>query len=69
MSNVKKVVVRNKGHITIPKEIRDELNIRENSVLEVHIIGKAVVLTTQETSIPQLTRIINKELKEGNPSN
>ena len=51
MSNAKKVVVRNKGHITIPKEMRDELNISENSVLEAHIIGKSIVLTTQKTSI------------------
>lgn len=75
MSSYKKVVIREKGQITIPHKAREKLGLSDSDVLEVDVIGKAIILTkSNETNINNnittgnsitLKKVL-KDLKEGN---
>jgi len=41
----KRIIVREEGRFTIPHEIRQELGIKENSVLEISIEDEKIVIT------------------------
>ena len=44
-----KTKVTRKGQITIPKEIRDELSIKESDNLEVKVVGNSIVMERLES--------------------
>jgi AbrB family looped-hinge helix DNA binding protein len=45
---MKPVIVRENGVITIPKPVRDELGIKEYSVLDVRVENGRIVLTKRK---------------------
>jgi len=62
----KKVRVWGKGQLTIPVEIREKLNIKENSYLEVFQIGKAIVVTPERLIVKELADSFQKEMLKEN---
>jgi len=58
----KKVRVWGKGQLTIPVEIRERLNIKENSYLEIFQIGKAIIATPENLIVKELADSFQKEM-------
>lgn len=58
----KKVRVWGKGQFTIPAEIRERLDIREDSYLEVFQVGRAIVLTPERLVVKELADSFQKEM-------
>ena len=44
-----KTKVTSKGQVTIPKEIRDQLSIKESDNLEVKVVGNSIVMERLES--------------------
>jgi AbrB family looped-hinge helix DNA binding protein len=44
-----KTKVTRKGQITIPKEIRDKLSIKESDNLEVKVVGNSIIMEKLES--------------------
>lgn len=60
----KKVRVWGKGQLTIPVEMREKLNIKEDSYLEVFQIGKAIIATPERPIIKELADNFQKEMRK-----
>lgn len=60
----KKIRVWNKGQITLPKKIRDEWEISDDSILNAVKIGQVLFLTPREPKIPYLTREFRRIMEE-----
>jgi AbrB family looped-hinge helix DNA binding protein len=65
-----KTKVTRKGQITIPKEIRDKLFIKESDNLEVKVVGNSIVMERLESfenlrgSVKMPNKYKNKSWKE-----
>ncbi|HBV97182.1 MAG: AbrB family transcriptional regulator [Peptococcaceae bacterium BICA1-7] len=59
---IRKVRVWGKGQFTIPAEIRERLDIKEDSYLEVFQIGRAIVLTPERLVVKELADSFQKEM-------
>ena len=46
--------LRGKGQITIPAPIREDLQLRENTVLTVNKIGEAIILTQKPSTFEKI---------------
>jgi len=66
MPNRKKVRVWNKGQVTIPKNIRESLDIADESILNIVQIGNVIFLTPRELRLPRLAREFQTVMKEEN---
>jgi AbrB family looped-hinge helix DNA binding protein len=44
MGGVFRVIVRSKGQITLPQEVREALGIREGSILELRLDGGRIIM-------------------------
>lgn len=62
----KKVRVWGKGQLTIPVEIRERLDIKEDSYLEVFQIGKAIIATPERLIVKELADNFQKEMLKAN---
>lgn len=60
----RKVRVWGKGQFTIPAEIRERLDIREDTYLEVFQIGRAIVLTPESLVVKELADSFHKEMSK-----
>jgi AbrB family looped-hinge helix DNA binding protein len=61
----RKVRVWGKGQFTIPAEIRERLEIKEDSFLEVFQIGRAIIATPEKLVVKELADSVQKEMNEG----
>jgi len=64
LPKVKKVRVWGKGQLTIPAEIRERLEIKEDSYLEVFQIGRAIIATPEKLVIKELADSVQKEMNK-----
>lgn len=62
----KKVRVWGKGQLTIPVEIRERLDIKENSYLEIFQVGKAIIATPERLVVKELADNFQKEMLKDN---
>lgn len=62
----KKVRVWGKGQLTIPVEIRERLDIKEDSYLDVFQIGKAIIATPERLIVKELADNFQKEMLKDN---
>ncbi|MDD2510191.1 MAG: AbrB/MazE/SpoVT family DNA-binding domain-containing protein [Syntrophomonas sp.] len=60
----KKVQMRERGQFTIPVEFRRRLDIKDNSLLRVCEIGRALVLYPENTVVNELARQVEYGLKQ-----
>ncbi|MEW6623037.1 MAG: AbrB/MazE/SpoVT family DNA-binding domain-containing protein [Bacillota bacterium] len=58
----KKVRVWGKGQLTIPVEIRERLDIKEDSYLEIFQVGKAIIATPERLIVKELADNFQKEM-------
>lgn len=63
-NQVEKIKVWERGQITIPKDLREELEIKENDVLYAEKLGRGLYLRPQESVIDQVQKKISKMMKE-----
>ena len=61
---IRKVRVWGKGQFTIPAEIRERLDIKEDSYLEVFQVGRAIVLTPERLVVKELADSFQKEMNK-----
>lgn len=64
MSVSKKVRVWSKGQFTIPAEMREQLGITEDMILEVHQIGKAIVATPEKLLVKELATSVRESMEK-----
>jgi len=64
LPKVKKVRVWGKGQLTIPVEIRERLEIKEDSYLEVFQIGRAIIATPEKLVVKELADSVQKEMNK-----
>jgi AbrB family looped-hinge helix DNA binding protein len=57
--------VRIRGQITIPREIREEMNLDEQSTVNIFRVGKALVMTPKRLQRSSLAKKVERELKRG----
>lgn len=61
----RKVRMRERGQFTVPADIRERLGFKEDSMLQVLSIGRAMVVIPEETVVNELARQVeyamNKE--------
>jgi len=62
----KKVRVWNKGQITIPKSIRENFDIDDDTILNMVQIGNAIFLTPRDLKLPKLAREFQAIMKKEN---
>lgn len=65
-SGIKKVRLRGKGQFTIPSEIRDNLGIEEDTILEVFPVGNGFMVTPETLTIKELASAVRKDMKLSN---
>lgn len=65
---IKKVRIWGKGQFTIPVEIRENMGIKENMILEVFQAGKAIVATPEKLLVNELADRVREKM-EGNELN
>ena len=56
INEVEKIKVWERGQITIPKELRDELEIKENDILFVEKLGRGILLRPTESVISKIQK-------------
>ena len=59
---IKKVRVWGKGQFTIPAEIRERLDISEDTILEVFQAGKALIATPEKLAVKELADAVQKDM-------
>lgn len=60
----KKVRVWSKGQLTIPADIRENLGIKENTMLEVFQAGRAIVITPEKMLVEELASFVREEIEK-----
>ena len=60
----KTIRVWERGQLTIPKDIREEVNIGENSAVNIFRIGKSIIITPKMLLGPKLARQVEKAMKK-----
>ncbi len=59
----RKVRVREKGQFTIPAEFRSRMGIKDDTVLNVYQVGKAIIATPAAPSVRELAEQVEYDLK------
>ena len=65
-STIKKVRLRGKGQFTIPSEIRDNLGIEEDTILEVIPIGDSFLATPKKLTVKEMASTVRKDMERSN---
>ncbi len=60
---IRKVRLRGKGQFTIPSEIRDNLGIEEDTILEVFPVGDSFLATPKKLTVKELASAVRKDMK------
>jgi AbrB family looped-hinge helix DNA binding protein len=60
---IRKVRLRGKGQFTIPSEIRDNLGIEEDTILEVFPVGDSFIATPKKLTVKELASAVRKDMK------
>ncbi len=55
--------VRARGQITIPRDIREEMNLDELATVNIFRVGKALVMTTKPLQRSSLAKKVEREMK------
>lgn len=55
-NQVEKIKVWERGQITIPKDLREELEIKENDILYAEKLGRAILLKPEASGIEEIQR-------------
>lgn len=59
------VRMRQRGQVTLPKEVREAIGINEDTPLVLSVIGKSVVITqAQRNPLAELQKKVKKSAKE-----
>ena len=61
-AEIRKVRLRGKGQFTIPSEIRDNLGIEEDTILEVFPVGNGFIATPKKLTIKELASAVRKDM-------
>ncbi len=61
---VRTVKIRDKGQITIPSEIQEEMNIKDSTVFSLFGVGDSIMLVPKLLSRISLVKDIQKEMKK-----
>ncbi|KKQ18886.1 MAG: Transcriptional regulator, AbrB family [Berkelbacteria bacterium GW2011_GWA1_36_9] len=56
INEIDKIKVWERGQITLPKNLREELEIKENDILYVEKLGKGIFLRPTESIIEQIQK-------------
>lgn len=56
LNEIEKIKVWERGQITIPKDLREEMEIKENDVLYAEKIGRGIFLRPKETVILEIQK-------------
>ena len=56
INEIDKIKVWERGQITLPKNLREELEIKENDILYVEKLGKGIFLRPTESVIEQIQK-------------
>lgn len=64
----KSVKIWGSGQLTIPKDIRDNLDLNEDSQVNIFVIGKSVIMTPKKLLRASLSKKIEKSMKKENIS-
>lgn len=56
LNKIEKIKVWERGQITIPKDLREEMEIKENDVLYAEKIGRGIFLRPKETVILEIQK-------------
>jgi len=59
----RRVRIRSRGQLTIPRDIREALNIDEEEDLTVFRVGKVLVMTPKRLQRASLSKQIEREMK------
>jgi AbrB family looped-hinge helix DNA binding protein len=62
-AEIRKVRLRGKGQFTIPSEIRDNLGIEEDTILEVFPVGNGFIATPKKLTVKELASAVRKDMK------
>lgn len=57
------VTIRERGQLTIPQDIREELKLENNTVMTLFRVGKTLVITPKPMQRASLARQVEAELK------
>ena len=55
--------VRIRGQITIPREIREEMNLDEQATVNIFRVGKALLMTPKRLQRSSLAKKVEREIK------
>ncbi len=55
--------VRNRGQITIPRDLREEMDLGEESTVNFFRVGKVLLITPRRSQRVALARKMGKEMK------
>lgn len=66
MPKRKKIRVWNKGQVTIPKNIRENLDISDDTILNMVQIGSVIFMTKRELLFPKIAKEFRAVMKESN---
>lgn len=64
INEVEKIKVWERGQITLPKNLREELEIKENDILYVEKLGKGLYLRPTESVIDQVQKKMSAMMKK-----
>jgi len=56
LNEIEKIKVWERGQITLPKNLREELEIKENDILYVEKLGRGILLSPTEGVISQIQK-------------
>lgn len=55
--------IRGRGQVTIPQEIREEMNLYEQATVNIFRVGKALVMTPKRMQRAALAKRMEREMK------
>ena len=64
INEIEKIKVWERGQITIPKELREELEIKENDILYAEKLGNGLYLRPTESVIDQVQQKMSAMMKK-----
>ncbi len=55
--------VRIRGQVTIPRDIREEMNLNEEATVNIFRVGKALLMTPKQLQRSSLAKRVEREMK------
>jgi AbrB family looped-hinge helix DNA binding protein len=55
--------VRTRGQVTIPRDIREDMNLDEEATVNIFRVGKALLMTPKQLQRSSLARKVKSEMK------